>query len=309
MIFNAVKIVSEKYPNRLAINQYTFSEIIKMVERRDYNPVCHATDWSVLLDILKASSLGKTVKILPKYRREDISVSDNDYGSGIVLFSSGSTGTRKEIFIPESMILKNAEQAIKCQGISSSDKILTVCSLNHTGGINAQTLAGLMVGAHVIVESFNAYSFYRILDEEKVTVTHLIPAMIDMLDKAVTKRSVKSLRLVVAGSDCLYRHHVEYWISQEIPFMINYGMTEAGPIIINHKFEPGESLEIFQQGVPLGTDTWCDVKVEDGELFLRGSNVNSKDWLPTGDCVEVYKDWFIYKGRKSAGCKIIPKAY
>ena len=57
MIFNAVKLVSEKYPNKLAINEYTFSEIVSMVEHREYVPICSSIDWTILLDILKASSL------------------------------------------------------------------------------------------------------------------------------------------------------------------------------------------------------------------------------------------------------------
>lgn len=309
MLFNAFSNAAKKYPDRLAINEFTYSEIFTMVTERDYTPICYDTDWTIMLSILKASAVNKPITILPKFRRDEVLYTSKHKEFGITLFSSGSTGERKGIFMPELMILSNADNAIECQQLTHEDRILTVCSMNHTGGISAQTLPGLIAGAHVIIQPFNAFNMLRLIEQHKITVTHLVPVMIDALKIVRSSADVSSLRLVVAGSDCVYKHHVEFWLNQQIPFMVNYGLTEAGPMIINHTFTQ-DDLEVFELGVPLGKKVWCESSIIKGELWLRGHNVFlSFAWFPTGDCVELVDDWFIYKGRISAGCKIVPKQY
>lgn len=310
MLFQRFIETATVYPDKLALNSFTYRDLVTMIAERPYNEICEQTDWTILLDILKAASLDKPIRILPKYKRENLLLDSKNYiGFGIALFSSGSSGPRKEIFLSDAMLVSNAFAAIISQGITKEDKILTVCSLNHTGGINAQTLAGLIVGAHVIVEPFNIFNFYRLIKENNITLTHLVPNMIDMLENCKSILGDSKLRLVVAGSDCVYKHHVKHWLDLGIEFMINYGMTEAGPIIINHRFKKDSELSIYDIGIPLGTESWCDTRIVDGQLFLKGANVYKSNWLATGDCVELNGDWYLYKGRKSAGCKIIPKAY
>jgi hypothetical protein len=133
--------------------------------------------------------------------------------------------------------------------------------------------------------------------------------MIDSLSKLKNVIKIGKLRLVVAGSDCIKKHHAEYFLNKNVSFMINYGLTQAGPIIINHIFTSKKELTIFDQGVPLGSTIYCDYKLVNDELFLKGSCVSNQDWLQTDDCIFVKNGWFFYSGRVSAGCKIIEKNY
>lgn len=311
MLFNTILEVSKKYPTNLAINEINYQDLIELIKSRPYSLVCTNTGADVILDILTASYHNKPIFVLPKYHREEITVPTeiNIEKFQLILYSSGSTGTRKQIIIPENMILKNANNSVICQELTSKDKILTVCSLNHTGGLNAQTMGGLTVGAHVIVKEFNPFNFFKILDNENITVTHLIPIMIDSLIKVNNRKLPPNLRIVMAGSDCVGKHHIKFWNDLNVAFILNYGLTEAGPVIINHKFIDNQELEVFDIGVPIGSTVWCDYKIIDNELYLKGDEINTKEWLLTGDCVELINEWFFYRGRKSSGCKIIPKKY
>lgn len=310
MLFNAFDQTVKKFPNKLALNDLTYAQLHREIVSRQYTPVCRQTDWTIILDILKAASLCKPIIVLPKFHRETVTIpSKVSDKTGVVLFSSGSTGDRKHIFMNESMMLENAKVAIECQNITPDDKILTVCSMNHTGGISAQTIPGLLAGAHVIVESFNAFNMFRLINQHKITLTHLVPVMIDALKKVNSDADISSLRLVVAGSDCVYKQHAEFWLGHNIPFMVNYGLTEAGPMIINHIYTEND-LHVFNKGVPIGTQAWCEIAFENKELLLKGLNVQSNyTWMPTGDCVSFEDGWFFYHGRISAGCKIVPKQY
>jgi acyl-CoA synthetase (AMP-forming)/AMP-acid ligase II len=309
MIFNEFKKVAEKYSNRLALNHWTYKDLLRMILEKKYQKISSSENELILVDILRAASLDKPLVIPPKFQSNLIELPETDKGFSLYLYSSGSTGNRKSIKLDEKLLFANFKNAQDCQNLTNLDKILTICSLNHTGGINAQSLPGLLSGSHVIVEKFNPYSLSGLLKKHEITVTHLIPVMIDTLLKIKKFNVPPGLKLVVAGSDCVKKEHVEFFLDRQTPFMINYGLTEAGPIIINHKFTDKKELSIFEHGVPLGKIVWCNYSINEKELYLKGDCVATDDWLLTGDCVYKKEDWFMYQGRISAGCKIVPKSY
>jgi hypothetical protein len=310
MLFNRFAAACEKFLERPALNDLTYHELYDLVTTRPYVPVSTASDYTVILDILTAAYYDLPIVVLPKFGREDLQISNVESNEFcLYLFSSGTTGPRKTLKLTDSMLEANADNAITAQSITHEDKIYTVCSLNHTGGINAQTIPGLLSGAHIITSSFNPFGFMKELNELGITLTHLIPIMIDSLIKVDSSIRPANLKLVVAGSDCVNKEHVSFWTDRGYEFMSNYGLTEAGPIIINHLFFPGSDMSIFEHGVPLGTMAWCDTGLIDGELILLGSCVSKEDWFYTGDCVTKQGPWYMYHGRKEAGCKILPKKY
>ena len=310
MLFTRFEDSCKKFSQRLALNDLTYSQLYDIVTTRPYVSVSQATDHTVILDILTAAYHNLPIIVFPKYGRETLSFNSVESEEfSLYLFSSGSTGPRKLLKLTDSMLVANAENAIDCQTITHEDKIYTVCSLNHTGGLNAQSIPGLLCGAHVITSTFNPFGFMRELDELEITLTHLIPIMIDSLIKVDSPILPKQLKLVVAGSDCISKEHVLFWTDRGFEFMSNYGLTEAGPIIINHLYFPGSDLSMFEHGVPLGTMAWCDTGIIDNELILMGKCVSKDDWFYTGDCVKKQGPWYMYRGRKEAGCKILPKKY
>lgn len=308
MLFNIISENSKKYGNKPALNNWSWAELPEIIKNRAYLEVCNSSGVDILLDILKASSLNRPITVLPL----DGNFLQPNYDKKflLTLYSSGSTtGVKKPKSLSESVILSNAKNSIAVHNLTNQDCVLTVCTMNHTGGINAQTIPALIAGSHVIISKFNPYKFWEEINLYNVTITHLTPRMIDSLIK-FNKWETSMLRLVTCGSDCVKPEHVSCWTKHNIPLLINYGMTEAGPIIINHQFNPGDDLAIFDYGVPLGTQQWCDVKIIDDELWLRGDNVIGGDtWFATDDVVCKRDKWLLYRGRKSADCKIIPKRY
>lgn len=292
-------------PKKNAINDITYKELLTLVNTSSYEKVTKHNDYNVLIDILIAAKFNRPLVIPPK-DGIDFEIPENLSDSfGIYLYTSGSTGFRKSIFIPESMLLSNAKVAIDIQSITSNDIVYNVCSMNHTGGLNAQVIPALLSGCSIIIEEFDTFKFNNRIKETNATITHIVPKMLLTLRK-VEKHQ---LRLVAAGSDCIYREYVEKYLRVGVPFMINYGMSEAGPIIINHIFKSLGELSIFDNGIPLGDMVHCEYKIVDQELCLKGNNTNTDGWLYTGDCVTQIDDWLYYNGRKSAGCKLVKKRY
>ena len=92
---------------------------------------------------------------------------------GCTIATSGTTGIPKEIIQSPTKLKAADEIAIKCQEITPDSKIYTICKLDHAGGLLAQTLPAVRIGAEVTVEPFNAFRFCR--EIKKYSHTHITP--------------------------------------------------------------------------------------------------------------------------------------
>jgi acyl-CoA synthetase (AMP-forming)/AMP-acid ligase II len=304
-LFNELCKVADSFPNKPALNNLTFSQLIRLINNSQYVPISNKTNYLILIDIFKASQVNKPIIIPPLKGNYDIPLLTNNFS--LFLYSSGSSGNRKHLQLNEEMILANAENSIKVNKLNEESRIFTICTLNHTGGLNAQTIPALLCGAYVYIDESGLFQFEKTIKNNQFTHTHITPKLSNTLQKM--KFNNLALEVIMCGSDCVFKTTVEFWLQHTNNFIINYGLTEAGPIIINHTFTKNSNLDVFNLGVLLGTQSHCQTKIIDGELFLKGKCIINQDWLATGDCVELNENWFVYKGRKSAGCKIIPKSY
>lgn len=308
MFYISLKEIAEKFPNKLAVNNMTYTELLDKSIERPYNTVCNSIGVDILLDLINASYLNKPIIVLPKDNKELAIIPETlPENFNLILYSSGSTGKRKPTIIPERMLMANIKNVIKCSQLSSTDKILTVCSMNHTAGLTCQTLGGLFSGSSIIIEAFNPFNVLKLLKTHEITVTHVIPMMTEILLKNHSKPDLPNLRMIWMGSDCITKQQVEFWMTDNLKFMTVYGLTEAGPPVIYHIFDSKSDLSILEQGVIAGSVPCCEVKIVDNELLICGDIVNIDGWLKTGDCFKYENGLYYYTGRVSAGGKIIPK--
>lgn len=308
MLYICLKEIAAKFANKTALNEYTYSDLLTNATLRPYSLVCNSQEQDIVLDLINAAKLNKPLIVLPKSGKESLILPNSLPDCFcLVLYSSGSTGVKKPIIIPEKMLMSSLHNVINLNNLTNSDKILTVCSPNHTAGLTCQTLAGLLVGATVIMKPFNAFTLLRFLIDNRITVTHILPAMTQVLMKLKDTPVLPDLRFVWTGSDCIPRSHVEYWLANGRQVMIAYGMTEAGPPVIYHIFNFNDDLNYLDYGYAVGSKILCQSKIVNNELLLKGNIVNTPDWLKTGDCFEIKDNWYYYTGRKLNNGKIVPK--
>ena len=216
---------------------------------------------------------------------------------GCILQSSGSTGTPKNIFQPPEKLRYANAIARKVQGITRDSKILTVCTLKHAGGLLAQTLPGYEVNAEIEVEKFNAFSWVRKIKD--FTHSHLTP---DMARAIMKTKSFDSLNLedkiIMCGSDRVQSGIIQNFIDRGAIFIVNWGMTEVGPVAINRTFVPGIKVQTTE--TIMGSETHCDTKIVAGELYVKGDICVYDDWFATGDMVAKEDGHYYFMGRKSA---------
>ena len=80
---------------------------------------------------------------------------------GTTIYTSGTTGPSKPIHQPVAKIKSANKVARDVQMITKDSKVYTVCSMDHAGGLFAQTLPAIEVKAQVYMESFNPYSWIK----------------------------------------------------------------------------------------------------------------------------------------------------
>ena len=217
--------------------------------------------------------------------------------NGTTINTSGTTGPSKPIWqSPEKLAYAN-KAAVECQGLTSNSKVLTVCSLDHAGGLLAQTLPAISVGAPVTITPFNAFKWIGAI--KNYTHSHLTP---NMARAAMSTKTFKTIDLtgivIMCGSDRVHSNVIQAYIDRGATFIANWGMSEVGPVAINKTFKPGDTINHTES--IMGDTTYCETKIVDGELHVYGDISVYDDWFATGDMVE-YKDGsFWYLGRKDA---------
>ena len=217
---------------------------------------------------------------------------------GTTIYTSGSTGPCKAINQPVEKIKAANNIARDVQSISKRSKIYTVCKLNHAGGLFAQTLPAYEINAEILIEDFNAFRWVKII--EKFSHSHLTPGMAN----AVTMtKSWKNLDLkgktITCGSDRVDNIFINKFLEKDCIFIVNWGMSEVGPIAINQIFTKSDyPIEDFGEYSLMGNKSYVDTKIINDELSVKGDICVYDDWFPTGDIVKKVNKTFWYVGRK-----------
>jgi acyl-CoA synthetase (AMP-forming)/AMP-acid ligase II len=223
---------------------------------------------------------------------------------GFTLTSSGSTGVPKSIFQTPGKLAAANRIAVDAQRITPHSRVLTVCRMTHAGGALAQTLPALSIGAHVDIVAFNSFSFLRSI--KGYTHTHLTPAHCELVKRTRSFQNADLAGLFVAcGSDRVSFDIIEAFVARGAEFMCNWGMTEIGPIVINTVFDSLDKVMEYRAhaitgATLLGDRAYCETKVEDGVLYVRGDCCVYNDWFRTGDRVAVNRrNALYYLGRST----------
>lgn len=218
--------------------------------------------------------------------------------NGILINSSGTSGNPKPFFQNPHKIKAANAVALESQKITKSSRIYTCCRITHAGGLLAQTVPALSIGAHVDIAPFNAWEFARVI--RNYTHTHITPlhAKAIMLTKGFKTLDLTGVT-VTCGADPVTVDIIEAFVSKGATFIANWGMSEIGPIAINKTFNNlDDVISSNIDGITVLGDTfWCDWKVDQDELIVKGEISIYEDWYPTKDVVFLKDNVLYYKGR------------
>lgn len=220
---------------------------------------------------------------------------------GIVIHSSGTSGTPVPYFQSPLKIKAANAVARDRQQIAKSSKVYTCCKISHAGGLLAQTLPAIEIGAVVDIEDFNAYTFVKKI--KNYTHSHITPlhAKAIMMTKGFHELDLTGV-WITCGADPVTWDIIECFVSKGARFLANWGMSEIGPIAINTVFDSTDKVQYYKSLCPdnatiLGDASACDFKIVNSELYVKGDISIYDDWYATKDKVISVQGILFYQGR------------
>lgn len=253
---------------------------------------------------------------------------------GLLLTTSGSTGSPKFVRQSYANILSNAQSIVSYLKLDESERPITTLPMNYTYGLSILN-SHFLVGATVLVteKSLMQKEFWRFFKEQQATSFGGVPYTYEILDKLrFTKMDLPSLRTMTqAGGKLttdLHAKFAEYAAENAKHFVVMYGQCEAtarmGYLPPEMAVKKCGSMGI---AIPGGKFTLIDargvpIKEVDtvGELVYEGPNVTlgyaecGEDLglgdermgiLHTGDMAKLDEDGYYYiVGRKKRFLKI-----
>jgi acyl-coenzyme A synthetase/AMP-(fatty) acid ligase len=232
--------------------------------------------------------------------------------SGLVLFSSGSTGKSKAAVHDFSRLLD------KFQLRKQRLRTLTFLLLDHIGGINTLFYTLSNGGTVVVARDHTPAAVCDAIERHRVELLPTSPTFLNLLllSGELERHDLSSLRLVTYGTEPMPESTLQR-IADALPdvrLQQTYGLSELG--ILRSKSRDNKSL-----WVKIGGEGF-ETRVVDGILHIRAhsamlgylnapSPFDAEGWMNTQDEVEQDGDWFRIKGRQSeiinvGGQKVYP---
>jgi fatty-acyl-CoA synthase len=217
----------------------------------------------------------------------------SDADDVLIVYTSGTTGKPKGAMLTQSALLWNALNGIHAHDLSQADHVLTALPMFHVGGLNNQTLPALLAGGTVTLHArFDPGLWLADVAARKPTISLLVPATIQAVISHPhwDKTDLGSLRMINAGSMVVPDSLIRAFHARGVPVGQIYGCTETAPIAtVLLKEDAVRKLGSAGKPAP-----HCEVKLVEGEIWVRGPNVMRGYWNdPAGTAAALTQDgWF-----------------
>lgn len=211
----------------------------------------------------------------------------------LIVYTSGTTGAPKGAVLTQRALLTNAANSVYAHALTQDDHVLTALPMFHVGGLNIQTLPALLSGAKVTLHPrFEPGAWLQDVAALRPTLGLLVPATMAAVigHPQWMGTDLSSLRLLNTGSMVVPVSLIAAFHARGVPVGQVYGSTETAPIATALLREDAErKLGSAGKAVP-----HCEVKLVDGEIWVRGPNVMRGYWNdPAATAAALTRDgWF-----------------
>jgi len=233
---------------------------------------------------------------------DDVAERDGE-DTGVILYTSGTTGKPKGAELTHANLGRNAECAVGLVDIHVGDVIFAGLPLFHSFGQTCTMNAAILAGATItLLPRFDPGKALEILQRDNCTAFEGVPTMYGALLNHPDRASydVSALRMCVSGGASL---PVEILRGFEQAFgckvLEGYGLSETSPIAsFNHpdrERKPGSiGTPIIGVEMKAVDDAGEEVAAgEIGEILIKGHNVMKGYWNNSEATAESIKDgWF-----------------
>jgi acyl-CoA synthetase (AMP-forming)/AMP-acid ligase II len=241
----------------------------------------------------------------------------NDETVAHLYYTSGTTGRPKGVMLTHKNVCSHALAAIAELHLADDDVWAHIAPLFHLADAWATFAVTWVGGRHVLVNHFDPLSVLQVIEREKVTLTNMLPTMLNMLvnHPQVSHYDYSSLRLLLSGGAPIAPGLVRRIMGAfGCDYIQTYGMTETSPyltmsILKEHlKALPPQEQFPFKcrtgrefLGVELrvineqGEEVQPDGR-QVGEIMVRGDIVTPGYWKQPDETARAFRDGWLYTG-------------
>lgn len=225
----------------------------------------------------------------------------NENESGIIIFTSGTSGKSKAAVIQTARLLERYKNSKH-----KSFRSIVFLKMDHIGGINTLLSIIFNGGTIITLQGRNVDQVCNAIEKYRVELLPTTPTFLNMMimSKSYKQYDLSSLKIISYGTEPMPQSTLEI-CNAEIPgivFKQTYGLTELGIFSTKSKDSNSRWMKVGGDGV--------EVKIIDNILWIRAKTsmlgylnadapFDNEGWYNTGDEVEVDGEYIRILGRKS----------
>ncbi len=232
-------------------------------------------------------------------------------------YTSGTTGRPKGVMLSHKNVTTHALGTIAEIHLTDQDIWIHVAPLFHLADAWATWAITWVGGTHVLVREFDAKTVLETIEREKVTLTNLIPTMLNLMvnHPEVGKYDYSSLRVLLSGGAPIAPEVVRKIVETfKCDYIQTYGMTETSPyltlsLLKDHlrklpykeqlKFKSKTGREFIAVELKVVNDKGEEIKKDEkevGEIIVKGDIVTRGYWKLPEETAKSIRDGWLYTG-------------
>jgi acyl-CoA synthetase (AMP-forming)/AMP-acid ligase II len=234
-----------------------------------------------------------------------------------IYYTSGTTGRPKGVMLSHKNVATHALGTIAEIHLTDRDVWIHVAPLFHLADAWATWAVTWVGGTHVLVREFDPGWVLEAIERERVTLTNLIPTMLNLMvnHPDVGKYDYSSLRVLLSGGAPIAPEVVRKIVETfKCDYIQTYGMTETSPyltlsILKDHlkrlpyedrlRFKSKTGREFIGVELKVVNDRGEEIKKDEkevGEIIVRGDIVTKGYWKLPEETAKAIKDGWLYTG-------------
>jgi len=222
-----------------------------------------------------------------------------------IMYTSGTTGLPKGVIHSHDTVMWSILTGTASLDFRPADRFLNSLPCFHVGALNPVLANAYAGGTTVLMRSFDPTESWRLINDEKINSTLMVPAMLQFMQMTydADAYNLESLRWILSGAAPVPVSLIEAYGQLGVEIHQVYGLTEtAGPgcVIIGEDAttKVGSTGRAFFHGavrVVRADGSDCDPG-ESGEVLLAGPNIMVGYWNRPEATAEAIVDGWLHTG-------------